>query len=498
MNTILYCTNQIIKFMSHTLQKFILIVLLVAVFTGCDKKSVSGESYTKPNPNGIPVETDVSFWLTSPIRQILFKEQKISLNFGGQNAQYPVIEVNGSQTYQTMDGFGYTLTGGSAIWINRMDKISRAALLNELFAADGTNIGVSYLRVSIGASDLSDRVFTYNDLSSGETDTELKRFSIDYERTDLIPVLKEILAINPKIKILGSPWSAPSWMKDNNDSRGGSLKTEYYDVYARYFVKYIQEMAKEGITIDAVTIQNEPLHPGNNPSMYMTAADQALFIKKSLGPVFGAAQIKTKIIVYDHNADRTDYPVSILNDPEAARYVDGSAFHLYGGSIDALAEVHSKFPNKNLYFTEQWVGAPGNLAGDLAWHTRMLTIGATRNWCKTVLEWNLAANATHDPHTDRGGCDKCLGAVTISGNDVTRNPAYYIIAHASKFVRPGSVRIESTTSDILPNVAFLTPEEKKVLIVLNNSDEPKSFNIRSNGKYVVATLDKGAVGTFVW
>lgn len=498
MNTNLNCTNPFIQFMNHTLQKGLLIVWLVAVFTGCDKKPVSGESYTKPDPNGTPVKTDVSFWLTSPVRQILFKEQNISLNFGDQNAQHPVIEVNGAQTYQTMDGFGYTLTGGSAIWINRMDKASRAALLNELFATDGANIGVSYLRVSIGASDLSDRVFTYNDLASGETDTELKRFSIDYERIDLIPVLKEILAINPTIKILGSPWSAPSWMKDNNDSRGGSLKPGYYDVYARYFVKYIQEMAKEGITIDAVTIQNEPLHPGNNPSMYMTAADQALFIKKSLGPVFEAAQIKTKIIVYDHNADRTDYPVSILNDPEAARYVDGSAFHLYGGSIDALAEVHNKFPNKNLYFTEQWVGAPGNLAGDLAWHTQMLTIGASRNWCKTVLEWNLAANATYDPHTDRGGCDKCLGAVTISGNAVSRNPAYYIIAHASKFVRPGSVRIESTASGTLPNVSFLTPEGKIVLIVLNNSAETQSFNIRANGKSVVATLDKGAVGTFVW
>ncbi len=480
--------------MKRITKKLLAVSLLIALCSGCDKNPASGESpHTKP-----VLSSDVSFWMTSPIRQVLFKEQNVGFKFGGQNAQHPVIEVNETQKYQTMDGFGYTLTGGSAIWINKMDQASRTALLKELFATDGTNIGVSYLRLSIGASDLSDKVFTYNDLPSGQTDPELKKFSIDYERTDLLPVLKEILAINPAIKILGSPWSAPSWMKDNNDSRGGSLKLEYFDVYAQYFVKYIQEMAKEGITIDAITIQNEPLHPGNNPSMYMTAADQALFIKKSLGPAFAAANIKTKIILYDHNADRIDYPISILNDPEAAKYVDGSAFHLYGGSIDALSEVHNKFPEKNLYFTEQWVGAPGNLAGDLAWHTQMLTIGASRNWCKTVLEWNLAANPLNDPHTDRGGCDQCLGAVTINGNAVTRNPAYYIIAHAAKFVRPGSVRIESNTSGELPNVAFLTPEGKKVLIVLNNGSDTKSFNIKSNGKYVVATLDKGAVGTFVW
>ena len=189
--------------------------------------------------------------------------------------------------------------------------------------------------------------------------------------------------------------------------------------------------------------------------------------------------------------------MSILSDPDAAKYVDGSAFHLYGGSIDALTEVHNKFPNKNLYFTEQWVGAPGNLAGDLAWHTQMLTIGASRNSCKTVLEWNLAANSLNDPHT-AGGCDQCLGAVTINGNAVSRNPAYYIIAHSAKFVRPGSVRIESNSSGELPNVAFKTPDGKKVLIVLNNASDTRSFNIKSNGKYVVATLDKGAVGTFVW
>jgi glucosylceramidase len=256
-------------------------------------------------------------------------------------------------------------------------------------------------------------------------------------------------------------------------------------------------MKAEGIAIDAITIQNEPLHPGNNPSMYMTAADQADFIKKSLGPAFAAANIKTKIIVYDHNADRIDYPLLILNDPEAAKYVDGSAFHLYGGSIDDLSKVHNAFPDKNLYFTEQWVGAPGNLAGDLAWHVRTLIIGGTRNWCRNVLEWNLAADPSNDPHTV-GGCDQCLGTITINGSGVTRNPAYYILAHAAKFVRPGSVRIGSNITGNLPNVAFKTPDGKKVLIVINDNGAAQQFNIRFKNKTVTTTLEKGAVGTFVW
>lgn len=231
--------------------------------------------------------------------------------------------------------------------------------------------------------------------------------------------------------------------------------------------------------------------------MLMLAQDQADFIKKSLGPAFEAANIKTKIIVYDHNADRTDYPLLILNDPDAAKYVDGSAFHLYAGSIDDLSKVHNAWPSKNLYFTEQWVGAPGNLESDLAWHVRTLIIGGTRNWCRNVLEWNLASDPTYNPHT-AGGCDQCLGTITINGDAVTRNPAYYILAHAAKFVRPGSVRINSNLPGNLPNVAFKTPEGKKVLIVLNDNSTGQQFNIKFNGKTVTTSLDKGAVGTYLW
>jgi glucosylceramidase len=402
-----------------------------------------------------------------------------------------------AQTYQTIDGFGYTLTGGSARLIHQMAAPDRAKLLQELFSTNGKSIGVSYLRLSIGASDLDERVFSYDDLPAGETDPTLAKFSLAPDRTHLIPVLKEILAINPTLKMLGSPWSPPVWMKTNGNSKGGSLTLDYYDTYAQYFVKYIQGMAKEGIRIDAITIQNEPLHPGNNPSLLMLPAEQALFIKKSLGPAFKAANLKTKIILYDHNADRPDYPITVLNDPEAQKYVDGSAFHLYAGPISALSDVHTAYPDKNLYFTEQWIGAPGNLKGDLVWHVRELIIGATRNWSRTVLEWNLAADPKQNPHTP-GGCDQCLGALTINGNTITRNPAYYNVAVASKFVRPGSVRIASDEPEHLPNVAFKTPDGHLVLIVLNDGKSTQRFSIGSQGKQVNTTLAGGAVGTYVW
>jgi len=461
-----------------------LLIFLSAV--GCQK-----------NPGKSGKSGSVELWLTNPDKSALFQKQNQQLSFGTATNEHPTIEVDEKQTFQEIDGFGYTLTGGSAMLIHQMGATERAALLKELFATDGTNIGVSYLRISIGASDLDDRVFSYSDLPAGQTDPNLEKFSLAPDKQYLIPVLKEILAINPKIKILGSPWSPPTWMKTNNNSKGGSLKPEWYDAYAQYFVKYIRGMKAEGIRIDAITVQNEPLHPGNNPSLLMLPEDQAIFVKKSLGPAFKTANIDTKIIVYDHNADRPDYPITILNDSEAKKYVDGSAFHLYGGTIDALSKVHDAHPDKNLYFTEQWIGAPGNFPSDLAWHVRTLIIGATRNWARTVLEWNLAADPQQNPHTP-GGCTECLGAITVDQNNITRNPAYYIVAHAAKFVRPGSVRIASNIPGSLHNVAFKAPKGQKVLIVQNDEKAAQTFNIRYNGKTVTTALNAGAVGTYVW
>lgn len=479
------------------LKGIFLMLVWVALVGGCKKGNGGNPGGGNPPPGPPPtVQSDVSFYLTRADQSALFKKQNVSLLFSTASNSYSTIEVDTTQVFQSMDGFGYCLTGGSATLLQSLPSATLDDLLKELFLWDSTHIGVSYLRVSIGASDLSATTFTYDDMPAGQTDNNLVHFSIEREKQDLVPVLKKIIALNPSIKILGSPWSAPVWMKTNGSFVGGNLKPECYDAYANYFVKYIQAMKAEGITIDAITPQNEPLHGGNNPSMVMQATDQAVFIKNHLGPAFAAAGITTKIIVYDHNADRPDYPLTILNDPAAKAYIDGSAFHLYGGSISALSQVHNAHPDKHIYFTEQWVGGPQNFANELQWHVENLVIGAPRNWSRNVLEWNLASDPSYLPHTP-GGCNTCLGAITI-GSSVTRNVAYYIIAHAAKFVRPGSVRIGSNHAGTLLTVAFKNPAGKKVLIVLNKATTQEAFNIKFNGKIVTSTLEGGAVGTYVW
>lgn len=457
----------------------------VLMYSGCKE--------TKPELS----DTAIGVWITTADQSKVLAEQT-NLRFGNETPAASVIEIDTSRTYQTMDGFGYALTGGSAMLLKtKLTAEARAALLRELFLTEGNGIGISYLRVSIGASDLDEYVFSYDDMPNGKADPMLSKFNLAYDTLYLIPVLREILALNPEIKIMGSPWSPPAWMKTNNHPKGGSLKPEYYGVYADYFVKYIQSMAKAGIPIDAVTIQNEPENPKNTPSLLMTAPEQNEFIKKHLGPAFKAAAIKTKIILFDHNCDHPEYPIAILDDAGTKPFVDGSAFHMYLGGITALSKVHEAHPDKNLYFTEQWTWSKGEFGGDLRWHVKNLIVGAPRNWSRNVLEWNLAADENFDPHTGDGGCDSCMGALTI-GDSVTRNVSYYIIAHASKFVPPGSVRISSTLADNLHNVAFLTPEGKKVLIVVNDNDVDKLFSIQYKNKIGTSTLPGGAVGTFVW
>jgi glucosylceramidase len=467
-----------------------LLVLLAACATNKNETDILENGGGKKGP--------IAFWLTTPDKSSLFEKRPDASFTTVQADGNPVIEVDSTTQYQTIDGFGYSLTGGSADLIN--EKLSPAAqdeLLKELFLTDSNYIGISYLRISIGASDLDDHVFSYDDLPDGQTDPELENFTLKEDEENLIPVLKKILNLNPNIKIMGSPWSPPVWMKTNQLPKGGSLKKEFYATYAQYFVKYIQAMAKAGVTIDAITIQNEPENPHNTPSLLMTAPEQADFVKNHLGPAFETSAIKTKIVIFDHNCDHPEYPIAILNDPEARKYVDGSAFHLYVGQIDALSEVHNAHPDRNIYFTEQWTSGEGQFGGDLQWHVKNLIIGATRNWSRNVLEWNLAADPDFDPHTEDGGCTLCMGALTI-GESVTRNVSYYIIAHASKFVRPGSVRIASNMPNGLPNVAFQNPSGQKVLIVLNDTNALKTFVIKSGSRMAKISLLGGAVGTFVW
>ena len=443
----------------------------------------------------------VDIWLTTADRASLLAEQSDHPALQKAASALPTIDVDNHQHLQPIDGFGFALTGGSAELLMRMTPQARSALLKELFAPNGSSIGISYLRVSIGSSDMNAAVFTYDDRPAGEKDPQLTHFGLGPDLADVVPVLKEILAINPKITILASPWSAPSWMKTNDAPKAGSLLPEDYGVYAHYLVKYLQAMAAEGIPIRAMTVQNEPLNPHNTPSMVMSAKEEAAFIGNALGPALRGAGLHTDIIVYDHNCDRPDYPLEILADPMAAPYVAGSGFHLYGGEVSAMTRVHDAYPQKNVYFTEQMVVEKEDQSSfKIEEAVSRVVIGATRNWSRNVLLWNLAADPNNGPHTGDGGCPICQGAVTLDGDTVTRNLAFYTIAHVAKFVGPGSVRVQSNgpSEADLAEVAFETPDGRTVLLVANRTKASYRFAVRANGKTFVTTLAAGAVGTYLW
>lgn len=464
----------------------------------------------------------VESWVTTADgTKLLAKGQPVEFKVKSQGRQAPII-VDPRQTFQCMEGFGYALTGGSAELLMKMTPQARSRTLKELFSEDG--LGISYIRLTVGASDMNGSVFSYDDMPEGKTDFKLKRFSLENDLNDVVPVMKEILQISPDIKVMASPWSAPAWMKEEYDVRGPKLRRDCYDVYSRYFVKYVQEMAKHGIRIDALTIQNEPLNNRNTPSMPWDPQDQTEFIRDYLGPQFASNGIETKIILFDHNCDRPDYPLSILSDPVAARYASGVAFHNYMGDVSAMSQMHWAHPDKDIYFTEQMiVDKNGSVSKNIAPNVKRMLIDVPRNWSRNVILWNLAADPQAGPHTDNGGCPFCHGAITIDGDEISRNIAYYTLAHASAFVPSGSFRIASTAPDdpaimlsedeqhpeviranyyarskVLPNVAYSTPDGKIVLIVSNTTSSTVTFNIQYNGRYASLTLDSGAVGTYIW
>ncbi len=440
-------------------------------------------------------------WRTNADRSQLLTHERLVPSSEQTGPRAESIVIQPAKRYQSVDGFGFALTGGSAQLLHRMTPAKRRALLQQIFGRGTEDFGVSYLRVSIGASDMNDHVFTYDDLPVGETDTALARFSLREDEVDVIPVLREILAISPGLQIIASPWTAPSWMKTQQAAKGGTLRPEYYAVYAAYLVRYLQEMHTRGVPIAAVTMQNEPLNPKNTPSMVLDAEQEGRFLRDAFGPALRNAGLKTRVVLYDHNCDRPDYPLAILRDPAAASFADGSGFHLYEGDVSAMSAVHEAFPGKNVYFTEQMVveHQAGGVSEPVARPVARIVIGAMRNWSRTVVLWNLAADAKFGPHTSDGGCPVCQGAITIEGDDVTLNIAMYAVAHASKFVPPGSIRIDSSEVDReLGNVAWQTPKGRYVLLVTNNGSAKKEFDVVRDGARFSTSMEAGTVATFVW
>jgi glucosylceramidase len=463
---------------------------------------VLGTACASSNNGGsgpVVVGPAVGVWVTTPDHSKLLQKDPPT-HFTTDASPAPiVIDVDEAATFQSMDGFGASLTESSASLIaDHMTAEQRGTLLARLFGRGEDGIGLSFLRQPMGASDFALSTYSYDD-----TCCDLRDFSIDREKTHIVPLLQQIRGLNPDLLIMGTPWSPPGWMKTSGSMIGGKLRDEHYATLAEYFVRWIQAYQALGLPIYAVTPQNEPQYePTGYPGMLMSADEQARFIKTYLGPAFRNAGLDTRIVAFDHNWDIASYALTILSDPEAKAYLAGSAFHCYGGAVSAQSVVHDAHPDKDLWHTEcsdgTWIGG-GAFEPLFTRAMRELVIGAVRNWAKGVVKWNLALDLGQGP--TNGGCTTCFGtvAIDVSNGNVTYNSEYYALGHASKFVRRGALRIQSTSiTDSIETVAFRNPDGGKVLVAFNAGAASVAFHVRWNGKTFAYTLPQGAAATFTW
>lgn len=441
----------------------------------------------------------VEVWLTTADRSALLAEQpKLRLEPGSApNA----IAVDPATRYQRMVGFGAAITDASA-WLirTRMKPAQRAALLRDLFSRS-RGIGLSFTRLTVGASDFSRSHYSYDDMPKGETDPTLAHFSIQSARADVLPTVRAARAINPKLAVMVSPWSAPGWMKSSDSLIAGTLRPEAYAPFAAYLRRTVQEFAAKIGPIDYLSIQNEPdFEPDSYPGMRLSAAQRARIIGDHVGPEFARAGLKTRILDWDHNWDHPEQPLAVLADPVASRYVAGVAWHCYNGDVAAQSQVRDRYPEKDVFFTECSGGEWSRAWPDSwAWTVRTLVIGAPRNWARGVLLWNLALDQDFGPH--KGGCGNCRGVVTIDSRTglVTRNPEYYALAHASRFVMPGARRIASDThTDGIETVAYANPDGTRVLLAFNAGKATTAVKVLSEGRHFAYRLPASAAATFRW
>jgi len=447
--------------------------------------------------------TTVNVWLTSSDgSNQLTAQPGLTFTSDSQNADSSIIEINEHQQFQQMDGFGAAVTDSSA-WLmyTRMSTSQRNDLMKRLFdPANG--IGISFVRIPMGASDFSvNGPYSYDDLPPGQTDPTLSKFSINHDTVYILPILKQALALNPSLKVMANPWSPPAWMKTNGSMYGtsnghiGTLIPSDYGLLAQYFVKFIQAYQAQGIPIYAITPQNEPGYaPDNYPGMFFPASDESNFIKNYLSPALNQANLHPRLIPYDHNWDNPHYAKTLLGDPATNRDIAGISWHCYAGSSTVMSAIHALYPTKDVYETECATGASVTPI-----NTSDLLMQAVQNWTKTVELWNIALEANHGPHD--GGCPDCLGVVTVDPNtgNVLYSNDYYLIGHFSKFVVPGTYHIGADTLGSLTDVAFKNPDGSKVVVAYNDCFCSRTFKVRWNGSQSFTyTLPAGATVTFKW
>ena len=453
-------------------------------------------------------------WMTTGDQKNLLSEQPATA-LAPPAEGVPTITVDPSERFQRIDGFGASITDSSAHLL--AESPHRDAIMRDLFDPQ-RGIGLSYLRQPMGASDfVKGPHYTYDDMPAGKTDFGMSKFSVGHDEKQILPLLRQARGFNRNLKVMGTPWSPPAWMKTNQSLVGGRFIDDkrYYDAYTKYFVKFVQAYQRAGVPVDAVTLQNEPQNrfPSGYPGMDFRDPEEARLIKQ-VGPAFQKAGIDTKILGYDHNWSlhpndvgqpgvNPEYAKSLLDDPGAKRWLAGTAFHCYSGDPSSQSDLKAAHPDRDIYFTE----CSGLKSGDpatsfpdtLHWHSRYLTIGATRNWAKNVITWNLALDPQNGPFN--GGCETCMGVVTVdpATGRATREGDYYVMGHVTKFVKPGAVRIGSTVEGNIWDVAFRNPDGSTVVLV-NNDDwgtGSQRFNLRMGSKAVSYDLPAGAVATFV-
>ncbi len=476
------CADPIVEFMnSHVLRA----VACIVIVGGTASRSAA-----------------VNVWITSGDRTSLLSQKVDALFDSGVGQGGIRVDINPAQTYQTIDGFGAAMTDSSA-WVlnNLLNATQRQQLMQNLFSPQ-SGIGISYLRVPMGASDFTaSGQYSYDDMPPGQTDPNLTHFSIAHDQAYIIPQLLTARGLNPQLHLMASPWSAPGWMKTSGSMIGGSLATQWSAAYAQYFEKFIQAYGAAGLPIDTISLQNEPLYvPTDYPGMGMSATQQTDLIRNYVGPGFAANGINTKILAYDHNWDNTSYPEQVLSDPVANQYVAGSAFHGYAGSVSAQTSVQNAYPQKGIYFTEFSGGTwANNFADNLIYFAENEFIGATQNYAKNVMLWNLALDQNGGPH--QGGCSGCRGVVTVNNSTgaITYNEEFYSIAQASKFVSPGAVRIYSSTQPgVLDTVAFENPDNTQVLLSANATSQSQTVRVVLDGQHFNYVVPAKSLATFVW
>jgi glucosylceramidase len=458
-------------------------------------------------------------WVTTPDRVELMAERP-SVAFGTTPSTRPTIVVDPDHAYQTVDGFGASITDSAAEVLTGLAPTVRADTMRALFDPV-RGIGVSFLRQPVGSSDFtaSARHYTYDDVPAGQTDYALRHFSIAHDEAEILPLLREAKRLNPRLTVMATPWSPPAWMKTTDSLVGGRLRDDptVYDAYARYLVRFVQAYRAAGVPIDFLSVQNEPQNrtPDAYPGTDMPVAQQ-LEVIAALGPKLHHASPRTKILGYDHNwathpndgAEEADYPYQLLRD-RASRWIAGTAYHCYYGDPSAQTALHEAFPDKGIWFTEcsgsrGATDPPAKVFRDtLTWHARNTVLGTTRNWARGVVNWNIALDSTGGPHN--GGCGTCTGLVTVQPDgSVTTDAEYYTIGHLSKFVKPGARRIASTSfgttgwNGQIMDAAFRNPDGSTALVVHNENDEPRSFAVNLGDRTFEYTLPGGALATFTW